>query len=138
MDYEDLSNERKELIAKGKLPEWFITPGWSMFKEKYLWTDSPLEQYRAIASTAAKYFKGRVREMENIFFNLMWSGRFSPPTPMLSNMGRGKAMPVSCSGQAISDSIHGFYASRLEAAVLTQNGLELAGILEIFAQEEVI
>lgn len=127
MGYEDLSNERKELIAKGKLPEWFITPGWSMFKEKYLWTDSPLEQYRAIASTAAKYFKGKEREMEDIFFNLMWSGKFSPPTPMLSNMGRGKAMPVSCSGQAISDSIHGFYAARLEAAVLTQNGFGTSG-----------
>lgn len=127
MDYEDLSNERKELIAKGKLPEWFITPGWSMFKEKYLWTDSPLEQYRAIASTAAKYFKGNEREMENIFFNLMWSGKFSPPTPMLSNMGRGKAMPVSCSGQAIHDSIHGFYSARLEAAVLTQNGFGTSG-----------
>jgi hypothetical protein len=35
--YEKLSKERKELQAKGLLPDWYTTAAWQMFKSKYLY-----------------------------------------------------------------------------------------------------
>lgn len=127
--YEKLSKERKELIVKGLAPDWYITAGWSLFKQRYLWAENPLEQYKTIASTVAKHYKGTVfeREAESKFFDLMWRGLLSPSTPALANTGSGKGMPVSCAGQYIEDSVYGFFDAQLESAVLTQMGFGTAG-----------
>lgn len=127
--YDGISEERKELISRGELPNWYITAGWSLFKQRYFWADTPIDQYKTIAATIAKHFKGTVfeREAEARFFNLLWNGELSPSTPVLANTGSGKAMPVSCAGQSIEDSVYGFFDAQLESAILTQNGFGTAG-----------
>lgn len=117
-----LGTERRELQAKGELPEWITTPAWQMLKEKYLEEGETLKtRYREIARAAAKHISP---DFEDCFFKLMWDGFLSPSTPVLSNMGRKNftGMPVSCSGSYVEDSVEGFYSSQLEAAVLSKNG----------------
>lgn len=130
--YDRLSEERKELQEKGLLPEWYTTAGYQLFKDKYLYgTPSVKGQFERIAATAAKHLAhvGLEKEAKKKFFDLFWKGWLSPSTPVLANMGTDRGLPVSCSGSVISDSIEGFYADRLETALLTKHGFGTSGYL---------
>lgn len=122
--YERLSNERKELQAKGHLPAWYTTPGWQMFKEKYAYggEDAVRGRHQTIAKTLAKHLKGREAEWEGKFFNELWDGILSPASPALSNTGTNRGMSVSCSGQMVGDDVESFYSNLRETALLSKQG----------------
>lgn len=127
--FEELSQERKDLQAKGHLPPWFTTQGWQMFKEKYLYEpDAVYGRHKTIAKTLVQYLPEHLREkFEPIFFDLMWSGKLSPATPVLANCGTDRGLTVSCSGQYIDDSIDSFYSNLHETAVLSQYAFGTSG-----------
>lgn len=132
--YDKLSEERKELQAKGLVPAWYSTGGYQLFKEKYEYDTngrSVRGQFERIAKTAAKHLKGTKyeAEAEQKFFDLFWKGWLSPSTPVLANMGTNRGLPVSCSGGVIHDSIYGFYSNRLETAMLTKMGFGTSSYL---------
>ena len=129
--YNKLSKERKELQDQGLVPEWYTTAAWQMFKQKYLYgTDRAVKgQFERIAKTAAKHVEKKYPEAEQKFFELLWKGWLSPSTPVLSNMGTDRGMPVSCSGTTVEDSIDGFYSNLHEVAMLTKNGFGTASNL---------
>ena len=127
--YDKLSAERKQLQADGHLPNFMTTGGWQLFKEKYLYDAVGLKDtYMRIAKTAAKHTDNPDAWAAR-FFDVMWKGWLAPSTPVLSNMGTVKGMPVSCSGQYIPDSIDGFYTAYHETAMLTKNGFGTSGYL---------
>lgn len=126
--YEKLSNERKALQAAGDLPPWFTTAGYQLFKDKYLWADTPRAQYEAIAATLAVHTDD-YDKWKRKFFELLWNGWLSPSTPVLANTGTNRGLPVSCSGGYVADSIFGFYSARLEGALLTKHGFGTSGYL---------
>lgn len=127
--YEKLSEERKRLQAEGKLPEWLTTGGYQLVKEKYLYeTDSLRDTYSRIARTAARHTNDPGLWYER-FNELMWKGWLALSTPVLSNMGTIKGMPVSCSGGYIPDSIEGFYDGYKETAILTKHGFGTSSYL---------
>jgi ribonucleoside-diphosphate reductase alpha chain len=68
-------------------------------------------------------------EWEPKFFELLWKGWLAGSTPVISNTGTNKGMPVSCSGQYIGDSIDEFYSNRRETALLTKHGFGTSGYL---------
>lgn len=122
--YERLSIERKELQAKGHLPEWYTTPSWQMFKHKYAYPgeDAVRGRHRTIAHTLAQHMIGREAEWEEKFFDILWQGALSPASPALSNTGTTRGMMVSCSGQYVGDSIESFYSNLRETALLSKQG----------------
>lgn len=125
--YDKLSKERKELQAKGLVPDWYTTAGFQMFKEKYEHDTkgrSVRAQYERIAKTASDHLKGTKYEAQayNKFFDLLWKGWLSASSPVLGNTGTNKGLTVSCGGSDIQDSIDGFYENLLETAVLTKHG----------------
>lgn len=126
-----LSEERKQLQAEGRVPQWYTTQGWQMFKEKYLYQASDVrEQFERLASTASSYLKGTPIDHElarSKFFELFWKGWLSPSTPVLANLGTDRGMAVSCSGGKIPDSIEGFYEHRKETALLTKHNFGTSG-----------
>lgn len=69
------------------------------------------------------------KKWEDKFFQLLWRGWLAASTPVLSNTGTTKGMPVSCSGQYIGDSINEFYSNRKQTALLTKNGFGTSGFL---------
>lgn len=122
--YEQLSIERKELQAKGHLPDWYTTPAWQVFKAKYQvpGEDALRGRHRKIAQTLARHMVGREAEWEEKFFNELWDGILSPASPALSNTGTSRGLMVSCSGQYIGDSVESFYSGLRETALLSQQG----------------
>lgn len=130
--YKELSDERKLGQERGEIPLWYTTAGYQLVKDKYLYeVNTVKEQYERIAKTAAKHLIGTKyeKEAEQRFFELFWNGWLSPSTPVLSNMGTDRGMPVSCSGSYIHDSIDGFYSGRREVALLTKNSFGTASYL---------
>lgn len=126
--YDKISNERKQLQRDGELPEWYTTAGWQLFKERYLWAETPRKQYETIASTLAAHSPD-YDVWKDKFFHLLWSGWLSPSTPVLANTGTMRGLPVSCSGGYVEDSIDGFYGARREAALLTKHGFGTSAYL---------
>lgn len=132
--YDKLSKERKRLQKEGLVPEWFTTGGYSMFTQKYEYDTngrSVRGQFERIAKAAAKHLKGTKFEVEaeGKFFDLMWNNWLSLSTPIMSNMGTDRALPVSCSGGVVDDSINGFYKNRYETAILTKHGFGTSAYL---------
>jgi len=131
--YEQISAERKELQEKGEVPDWYITPGYQMFKLKYAESGQSLaDRYVRIAEAAGEIavrLYGDEIDWEERFFEAIWNGWLSPSTPVLANLGTERGMAVSCTGNYIEDSIYGFYDSRLESAVLTKQGFGTSGYL---------
>lgn len=127
--YDKLGAERKEGQAKGTIPEWMTTAGYQLLKQKYLAGETVHGRYFTIANTAAKHMPTNQEEWRDRFFNLFWKGWLAASTPVLANMGTNKGMPVSCSGGYIDDSIHGFYDTLHETAMLTKNGFGTSGYL---------
>lgn len=111
------------------MPEWFTTGGWQLFRDKYLHEARGLrDTYQRIAHTLSKHMP-EPQEWEPKFFELLWNGWLAASTPVLSNTGTNKGMPVSCSGQYIGDSIDEFYSNRKQTALLTKNGFGTSGFL---------
>lgn len=132
--YDKLSKERKRLQKEGLVPEWFTTGGYSMFTQKYEYDTngrSVRGQFERIARAAAAHLKGTKfeAEAEGKFFDLMWNNWLSLSTPIMSNMGTDRALPVSCSGGVVDDSINGFYKNRYETAILTKHGFGTSAYL---------
>ncbi len=127
---ESLSEERKKLQKEGKLPEWFTTDGYSLFKQKYQveGEESFYGRAKTIAKTAAQY-SPNPELYEGKFFDLIWNGWLSCSTPVLANTGTNKGMSVSCSGQYVGDSVDQFYSNLHESAVLSKNGFGTSGYL---------
>ncbi len=101
------------------------TGGYQMFMEKYsVDKETPRSRYETIAQVlgeiAIELYPGQ--DWESKFFDLMWKGWLSPATPVLSNVGANRGLPVSCAGNYVDDSVYDFYESRLETAILTQEG----------------
>lgn len=126
--YDRLSKERKQLQAEDQLPSWMTTAGYQLFKEKYLWAETPRKQYETIASVLASHTDD-LPKWKDKFFNLLWRGWLSPSTPVLANTGTTRGLPVSCSGGYITDSIDGFYSMRRETALLTKHGFGTSAYL---------
>lgn len=120
--YQKLSEERKILQTRGEVPAWFTTGGWQLFKDKYLHEAVGLrDTYQRVATTLAKHMPDS-DEWASKFFNLLWTGHLAGATPIISNTGTNKGLPVSCSGQSVGDSIESFYDNRKETAILTKHG----------------
>lgn len=127
--YKKLSKERKELQAVGAVPEWFTTPSWQLFKAKYLHNAVGIrDTFERISKTLARHMPDRDL-WETKFFNLLWKGYLAPSTPVASNTGTNKGLPVSCSGQYVGDSIDSFYRNQHEAAMLTKHGFGTSAFL---------
>lgn len=127
---DQLSDERKQLQKDKLVPEWFNTAGWSLFKQKYASPNESAFKGRAenISKTAASYMPNP-EYWQPLFYDLIWNGWMSCSTPILSNMGTAKGMPVSCSGIYVDDSINGFYSGLRENAMLSKNGFGTSAYL---------
>lgn len=121
-EFELVSAKRKRLIESGEVPEWYTTQGLLMFERKYAYNG---ETVKESFERVANHLGSLVPEMgdsKKKFFDLMWSGKLAPSTPVLCNTGTDRGHPVSCSGGYFGDSIDGFYKNHHENAMLSKNG----------------
>ena len=94
----------KKTIAGGYLLPW----------------ESPRDAYMRVASTVAKRLYKP--ELTETFFDYIWKGWLNLASPVLSNTGTDRGLPISCFGIDVGDSIHDIGTKNLEMMLLAKHG----------------
>ena len=82
--------------------------------------ETPKTAYRRVARAAASRL--RKPELENKFYKLMWNGWLGLASPVFSNMGTDRGLPISCFGVDTPDSVRGIGLTNAELMKLTSQG----------------
>ncbi len=108
--------------VKGKdFPEWMDEVGVATISKGYLLPDeTPKKAYRRVAHSIANRINKP--ELENKFFKYIWNGWLGLASPVLSNTGTDRGLPISCFGIDTPDSIRGIGLTNAELMKLTALG----------------
>ena len=102
-------------------PEWMDEISLSTISRGYLLPGEDVRKaYRRVARAAATRLKKS--ELENKFFKLFWNGWVGLASPVISNMGTDRGLPISCYGIDTPDSIRGIGLTNAELMRLTSKG----------------
>ena len=82
--------------------------------------ETPKKAYRRVAQATAKRLNKP--ELENKFFKIIWNGWLGLASPIISNMGTDRGLPISCFGIDTPDSIRGISLTNAELMKLTSQG----------------
>jgi len=82
--------------------------------------ESPLEAYKRVCETVAKRLERP--EMTDKFFEYIWNGWLCLASPVLSNTGTDRGLPISCFGIDVADSIYDIGSKNLEMMLLAKHG----------------
>ena len=82
--------------------------------------ESPRDAYMRVASTVAKRLYKP--ELTETFFEYIWKGWLNLASPVLSNTGTDRGLPISCFGIDVGDSIHDIGTKNLEMMMLAKHG----------------
>ena len=108
---------------KGKdYPEWGDT---EVYKKTIaggylLGSESPKDAYERVCNTVAKRLDRP--ELENTFYEYIWNGWLCLASPVLSNTGTDRGLPISCFGIDVADSIIDIGEKNLEMMLLAKHG----------------
>ena len=82
--------------------------------------ETPKEAYTRVAKTVAKRLYKP--ELADKFFQYIWDGWLCLASPVLSNTGTDRGLPISCFGIDVGDSIHEIGTKNLEMMLLAKHG----------------
>ena len=82
--------------------------------------ETPRDAYERVAKTVARRIKRP--EMADIFFDYIWKGWLCLASPVLSNTGTERGLPISCFGIDVADSIQDIGNKNLEMMLLAKHG----------------
>lgn len=120
-------NELHDLAKKqgwtiDDIPEWgnnslYLTTILGGYLQK---KETPKQAYVRLATTASEFLNKP--ELYSKFFEILWNGWLIPSTPVMSNFGNDRGLPISCFGGYIGDSMYDIYRKNLEMAILSKHG----------------
>lgn len=117
----DLETLYKSGQEAGEVPSWMTAEGFQTLSRGYLLPEeSPRGMYRRLASTAAGILS--YPEIEEELFNAFWSNWICPASPVCSNFGSNRGLPISCFSSTIPDSVDGIFKTVHETAMLSKFG----------------
>jgi len=82
--------------------------------------ETPKDAYWRVATAIAKRL--RKPELASKFFDYIWKGWLNLASPVLSNTGSERGLPISCFGIDVADSIHDIGNKNLEMMLLAKHG----------------
>jgi ribonucleoside-diphosphate reductase alpha chain len=82
--------------------------------------ETPKDAYWRVCTTVAKRL-GKP-EMASKFFDYIWKGWLNLATPVLSNTGTERGLPISCFGIDVADSVLDIGSKNLEMMILAKHG----------------
>lgn len=82
--------------------------------------ETPKDAYWRVATTVAKRLKKP--ELASKFFDYMWKGWLNLATPVFSNTGTERGLPISCFGIDVADSVADIGGKNLEMMLLAKHG----------------
>lgn len=110
-----------ELQAQGLAPDWLTEEGLQVLKSGYLLPgEAPRDMWRRVAKAAASYYN--IEGLEDKFFEILWKGWVGLATPVASNMGTERGLPVSCFASYMPDNLCGIFDTVKEVAIMTKYG----------------
>jgi len=102
-------------------PEYFDEVALSTISKGYLLPgETPKKAYRRVAHAVAQRLNRP--DLENKFFKYIWNGWLGLASPVLSNTGTDRGLPISCFGIDTPDSIRGIGLTNAELMRLTSYG----------------
>ena len=107
---------------KGKhYPEWMNEIGLSMISKGYLLPDEDVfGAFKRVSRAAAKRLKRK--DLQPLFYEAMVKNWLCLASPVLSNLGTERGMPISCFGVDTDDSIEGIALTNAELMRLSSQG----------------
>jgi ribonucleoside-diphosphate reductase alpha chain len=111
-----------EWIKGTDYPEWGET---EVYKKTisggYLLNgETPRDAYNRVCSTVARRLDRP--ELAETFFKYIWKGWLCLASPVLSNTGTDRGLPISCFGIDVADSINDIGQKNLEMMLLAKHG----------------
>jgi ribonucleoside-diphosphate reductase alpha chain len=108
--------------VKGKdYPEWMDEVGVATISKGYLLPDeTPKKAYRRVAKAISERINRP--DLESKFYKYIWNGWIGLASPVLSNTGTDRGLPISCFGIDTPDSIRGIGLTNAELMKLTALG----------------
>ena len=102
-------------------PEFFDDVALSTISKGYLLPgETPKKAYRRVAHSIAMRLNRP--DLENKFYKYIWNGWIGLASPVLSNVGTDRGLPISCFGVDTPDSIRGIGLTNAELMRLTSYG----------------
>ena len=121
MDNNTLKVDYTEWVAGKDYPEYMDEISLATISRGYLLPGETVKSaYRRVAKASALRLKKP--ELENRFFKILWNGWLGLASPVLSNMGTDRGLPISCFGVDTPDSIRGIGLTNAELMKLTASG----------------
>ena len=125
-DYEKLiqkQNLTRQEILENNDPkiEWLTENSRKFLESGYLTGDTtPEERIREIAENAESILK--IKGFANKFYKYMAAGYFSLASPVWSNFGKKRGLPISCFGSHVADDMGDILFSQSEVGMMSKLG----------------
>lgn len=104
-----------------QVPSWMSKEAIDTLSRGYLWqAETPKGMWERVASQAAKLLNNR--DIEDDLFEALWNGYIGLATPVASNFGTNRGLPISCYSVHLGDSVQSIYSHLKEVAALSKNG----------------
>lgn len=104
-----------------QIPNWLNEEGVDTLSRGYLLPgETPRGMHTRLASYAAKILNKP--ELEDDLFTIFWEGWLGPASPVASNFGTNRGLPISCYSVHVGDSVQSIYSHLKEVAQLSKNG----------------
>ena len=121
MDNNSLISDYTQWERGKDYPEYFDEISLATISKGYLLPgETPRKAYRRVAIATATRLNRP--DLENKFFKILWNGWLGLASPVLSNMGTDRGLPISCFGVDTPDSIRGIGLTNAELMKLTSVG----------------
>lgn len=119
-------NTLDQMKKEGEAPSFLNDDGFAMLKASYLIVgETPRDAYRRVAKAAASY-QADPKHWEDKFFDVMWKNWLCLASPVLSNLGSDRGLPISCNAIHVDDSLNSIFTKNHELAMLSKNGAGVA------------
>lgn len=96
----------KQQKAAGLAPEWMTEDGYKAQKKRQLPGETVKDCFERVAKAAAKYTNDPETKAKQ-FFDIAWENIFCFATPVASNMGTNRGLPISCFKTKMHDTLMG-------------------------------
>ena len=102
-------------------PDWLSEEGKATLGRGYLLPgETPRDMHTRLSSYAAKVLNRP--DLEQDLFEIFWRGWLGPATPVASNFGTNRGLPISCYSVHVGDSVNSIYSHLKEVSQLSKNG----------------
>ena len=121
MENNALQADYNEWVAGKDYPSFMDEISLATISKGYLLPGETVRTaYKRVANASANRLKKP--ELAGKFFKIMWNGWLGLASPVLSNMGTDRGLPISCFGVDTPDSIRGIGLTNAELMKLTASG----------------